>query len=227
MIESDRESARRRRRRFLSQGISEEICLRQKLKIRWRDQNQVFLRGWKFQLWCWRRELVFLFGFFPGGDGLAQRAGMFAVKSVRHGFRERLAAEVVCEHCRPRDGLEQRPVPAERRYQRKDNRNFAETDNHDDNIVENLRKSNRKSPREDHQRTRRRISFRHLHGRRAASKSHKSTLKFPSAANRRAESNPHPPGGCNRMKSVCRCSPDPPCRGCRCNGRANPRCRRG
>lgn len=66
---------------------------------------------------------------------------MFAVKGMRHGFRERLAAEVVSEHRRPRDGLQQRPVPAERGRQCENNQKLSKTNQHVPSLGDNLGKS--------------------------------------------------------------------------------------
>ncbi len=63
-------------------------------------------------------------------------------------------------------------------------------------------------------------------GRKPAIKFQKSKPACRSAADQTAESNPRRPDECSRTKSACRWIFGPPCRGCKCSARANPRCRR-
>ena len=140
-IESNEESARRLQQRFLSERFCEEFFQRQKLKLRRRDQNKIFLHRRKFQFLRLERKFGFLFRLFSGGDGFAKRAGMFAVESFRHGFCDGLCAKIVREHRRPRDGLQQRPMRAEHRHEREDEKNFANTDEHKIKLVKKFTKS--------------------------------------------------------------------------------------
>ena len=52
-----------------------------------------------------------------------------------------MAAKIVREHRRPRDRLQQRPMRAERRHKREDEKNFANADEHKTILVKNFTKS--------------------------------------------------------------------------------------
>ena len=119
-IESNEESARRLERRFLGERFGGEIFLRQKLKLRRRDQNEIVFERRKFQFLRLERKFGFLFRLFSGGNGFAKIARMIAIKSFRHGFLDRLRAKIVREHRRPRDRLQQCPMRAEHRRERED-----------------------------------------------------------------------------------------------------------
>jgi hypothetical protein len=82
------------------------------VKLRRRDENEIFRRGRIFQFLRLRRELAFLLGFFRGGDGLAQRARMLTVERFGNGLSDGLRAEIVREHRRPRNRSQRGPVQA-------------------------------------------------------------------------------------------------------------------
>ncbi len=58
------------------------------------------------------RGFAFLIGFFGGGDGVAEGAGVFAVEGFADGLGDGGGAEVTDEHGEPRDRLEREPVSA-------------------------------------------------------------------------------------------------------------------
>ena len=130
MIGSNEESARGWCRRLLGERIGESVCLRQQLKTRWGNQNKIFFDRRKFKLLQRRCELLFLLGFSSSGNGFAKTTGMVAVERVRHGFGERLRAQIVCQHRRPRDRLQHGPMQAGGCDQRNHHKKFAETGKH-------------------------------------------------------------------------------------------------
>ena len=81
-------------------------------------------------------ELVFLLGFFGGGDGFAERTGVVAVECPCHGVAQGVGLKVAGEHGRPGDGLQQGPVRAEGGHEREDDEDFAEPDKHKGRLVE-------------------------------------------------------------------------------------------
>lgn len=119
----------------MSQGSSEGIHLRHQLKIRRRNQNQIFLHRRKLQFLDLRGELVFLFGLFTGGNGFAETAWMFAVKCLDHSIAEGTGLKVVREHGSPSNGLQQRPMQTERGCQQHDEKNFAGTNQHECKVI--------------------------------------------------------------------------------------------
>ena len=77
--------------------IGERICQRQKSETATAQSERIFRHGRKFQFLRLRRELAFFLGFFAGGDGLAQRTRMFAVKRAA----TRLRTANACTDCSP------------------------------------------------------------------------------------------------------------------------------
>ncbi|MGO8838835.1 MAG: hypothetical protein ACLQAH_06860 [Limisphaerales bacterium] len=114
----------------MSEEICESVCLWQQLKARRGNQNEVFFDRRKFKFLDWRGELLFLIGFSTSGNGLAKTTGMLAVERVRHSFGERLRAQIVCQHRRPRDRLQHGPMKAGGGDQRNHYQKFAESDKH-------------------------------------------------------------------------------------------------
>ena len=60
---------------------------------------------------------------------------MLAIESLRHRFGDRLFANIFRQHCRPRDGLEYRPMRAHRHDEREDDEDFAEAREHETMLV--------------------------------------------------------------------------------------------
>ena len=110
VMESDEESARRRHQRFWEPRFSERVCQRQKLEMRGRNEDEVFRRRREFQFFELHRELVFLFGFFPGGDGLAKRTGILAVKRSASAVLNGALCRIAHNHPRPRHRLQRSPM---------------------------------------------------------------------------------------------------------------------
>jgi hypothetical protein len=99
------------------------------------------VRGKKVQFQVLGRNRAFLLRFFRGSDGFAQTAGMIPVECFGHRLVERAGLEIACQHRRPRDRLQQRPMRAERGYERKNDKNVAESNKHNANLVKNFTKS--------------------------------------------------------------------------------------
>lgn len=134
-IELSEKAARRWCRRLLGERSGEISFQRKKLKLCRRDQNEVFFDRWKFKFLNWRCELLFLLGFSSSGNGFAKTTGMFAVECVRHSFGERLRAQIVCQHRRPRDRLQHGPVKASCCDQRNNHNKFAKTGKHTGSLL--------------------------------------------------------------------------------------------
>lgn len=90
-----------------------------------RNQNDAPLEGGKFQFLRSKGGLVFLFGFFGGSDGFAQRTGMLAVKGHGHGGTKGTGLEIVGQHGCPGDCLQQRPMCADGGHERENDQNLA------------------------------------------------------------------------------------------------------
>ena len=80
-MESNEEPARRLEQRLWGETFCGGIFQRQKLKLRRRDQSEIFLQRRKFQFLRLERKFRFLFRLLAGSDGFAQAAGMSAVES--------------------------------------------------------------------------------------------------------------------------------------------------
>ena len=59
---------------------------------------------------------------------------MLSVKGFRYRLVKRSGLQVARQHGRPRDGLQQRPMRAQPRDERKDEQNFSQTDEHSVNL---------------------------------------------------------------------------------------------
>jgi len=77
-----------------------------------------------------RGEFVLLFRFFAGGNRLAETTRMFAVERLDHGVMEGAGLEIVREHRRPGNGLQQRPMQTERGCQYNNEKKSAATNQH-------------------------------------------------------------------------------------------------
>ena len=63
---------------------------------------------------------------------------MLAVKGHRHGGVKGAGLKIVRQHRRPSHCLQQRPMRANGGHQRENDKNFAEPNKHDDNLVKNF-----------------------------------------------------------------------------------------
>src|SRR5690349_9219828 len=63
-------------------------------------------------------KLSLLLGLFAGGNLMAKLTGMIAVKGLRDRLGKRGVAQIVSKHCRPGDGLQHGPMPADGRNER-------------------------------------------------------------------------------------------------------------
>ena len=94
----------------MCQRIREELrCLYfPELTRRVEDKNRGRIR--KFKLFPIGSLVRFLFRLFAFDDFLAEGAGMFAVKSLHQGFRDRRLLGVTDQHSHPGERLKKRPV---------------------------------------------------------------------------------------------------------------------
>lgn len=73
------------------------------------------------------QRVGFLFGLFAFSDVFAERAGVFTVEGLAHRLGHVAVAKIIREHRSPRDGLEHRPMAADRRKKRGDDEQMADT----------------------------------------------------------------------------------------------------
>jgi hypothetical protein len=110
------------------------------LKSRGRGENEIQGNGRKFKFLQLEGGRIAPFGFFCGSDGLAHRAGMLAIESPDQGFGEGMGAQIVGQHRRPGNGLQQGPLRAEHDHEHKDNQRFANFYQHIKDVREIIHK---------------------------------------------------------------------------------------
>jgi hypothetical protein len=96
------------------------------------DQNNIFGGGRKFKFLQRRGGFILSLGFFSGGNGFAQRAGMFAIEGFDEGFLDGSGLKIVRQHGGPRDRLERHPMQADRRDKRENHGQFTQSGEHGD-----------------------------------------------------------------------------------------------
>lgn len=188
----------------MGKKFGENFRAREKFRAARSRQNHPAFQWRKFQFLGWDGGLILLLGLFGSRNRPAQRAGMPAVKSLRHRVAEGAGLEVARQHRRPGNRLQQSPMRAETRHQRENDHDLAKPNNHNSSLL--LRSTTSTSQ---------------------ASLIPKSRHASPRAANQTGEPNRHQPDARTRTRLVCRCSTGPPCRECKCSARANPPCRPG
>ena len=83
-----------------------------------------------------RGKLVFLFRLPGGGNGFAETAGMTAVEGAGHGPDKRNVLQIVGEHGRPGNRLQDGPLAVDAAQQGGCQQKVAEPDKHSRSIVQ-------------------------------------------------------------------------------------------
>lgn len=109
-----------------------------------KDEHRTF--GNELQLCDLQRKLGLFLSRFTSGDLFAHLTRIRAVERLGERRADRLGLEIVREHVRPRDGLQNSPMPTCRAKQRDDQKDMAETNEHSASII-TQRDSGRKKRR--------------------------------------------------------------------------------
>ena len=86
------------------------IWHRQEDKLCRRHEKEGGGAGSEFELESGGNDVGLFLGLFAGGNRLAQRAGVMAVKGLGYRLGKGLRAQIAREHCRPGDRLQGRPM---------------------------------------------------------------------------------------------------------------------
>jgi hypothetical protein len=119
----------RRHQRFLRQRFQKGVFGKSDIGFRWSDQHNGFFKNGKFQF-LGLDNCIFLFSLFGCGYRTANGARIITIECFGDGIVEGIGLEIVREHRRPGNGLEQNPLSAEDGDQRKRDKYPAETGKH-------------------------------------------------------------------------------------------------